>query len=357
MDDLTPSNIANAPVTRKSANKISKHLIDPNDDRFSEALGIAHRWRRQHALPTEECFRSLLGATEAIGAPSLSFRLKRMESIIGKIKRPGKHYQLGTMDDIGGCRVIVDDMPQLEEAVWAIRSTLRLKEGDGAMKDYTRRPRESGYRSCHLVTMNRGDDRDYRVEVQVRTKLQHLWATAIEAVGSVYGIDLKTEKAPEEYCDPLEGDLRALFASLADVLAIEEGCPPSMPGTTMEAALAKTRGSAILGRVLSDLSNVKDGVFVEGPSTDSDSPGLYLMEFRRGIQYLSISRYNRDGIDDAFEKYDRSDVEARLPFTEDDREESDTVLAYARSEEELALVYPNYSAKVEPLLQELGKRL
>lgn len=130
-----------------------------------------------------------------------------------------------------------------------------------------------------------------------------------------------------------------------------------MPGTTMEAALAKTRGSAILGRVLSDLSNVKDGVFVEGPSTGSDSPGLYLMEFRRGIQYLSISRYDRDGIDDAFEKYDRSDVEARLPFTEDDREESDTVLAYARSEEELALVYPNYSAKVEPLLQELGKRL
>ena len=58
-------------------------------------------------------------ATEAIGAPSLSFRLKRMESIVGKIKRPGKHYQLGTMDDIGGCRVIVDDMPQLEEAVRA----------------------------------------------------------------------------------------------------------------------------------------------------------------------------------------------------------------------------------------------
>ena len=31
------------------------------------------------------------------------------------------------MDDIGGCRVIVDDMPQLEEAVRAIRSTLRFK--------------------------------------------------------------------------------------------------------------------------------------------------------------------------------------------------------------------------------------
>ena len=68
MDDLTPSNIANAPVTRKTVNIISKHLIDPNDDRFFEALGIAHRWRRQHALPTEECFRSLLSATEAIGA-------------------------------------------------------------------------------------------------------------------------------------------------------------------------------------------------------------------------------------------------------------------------------------------------
>ena len=102
MDDLTPSNIVNAPVTRKSANKISKHLKEPDGDRFPEALGIAHRWRRQHALPTEECFRALLGATEAIGAPSLSFRLKRMESIIGKIKRPGKDYRLGTMDDIGG---------------------------------------------------------------------------------------------------------------------------------------------------------------------------------------------------------------------------------------------------------------
>lgn len=357
MDDLTPSNIVNAPVTRKSANKISKHLKEPDGDRFPEALGIAHRWRRQHALPTEECFRALFGATEAIGAPSLSFRLKRMESIIGKIKRPGKDYRLGTMDDIGGCRVIVDDMSQLERAVRAIRSSLKLKEGSGAMKDYTSRPRESGYRSCHLVTMNRGEDRDYRVEVQVRTKLQHLWATAIEAVGSVYGIDLKTEKDPAGCCDPLEGDLRALFSSLADVFAIEEGCRPSRPGITMEDALAKIRSSAALERLLSDLSNVKDAVFIEGPSSDSGLPGLYLMEFRRGIQYLSISRYERDEIDEAFERYDRSDVEARLSLTADDREESDSVLTYARSEEELALVYPNYSAKVEPLLQELGKRL
>ena len=93
-------------VTRKAANKVSKWLKacssnSEEADRHRAALETAQRWRAQHMLPTENCFKGLLSIADCHPNAVVTSRLKRMTSILGKIGRPNGSYQLGTMDDIG----------------------------------------------------------------------------------------------------------------------------------------------------------------------------------------------------------------------------------------------------------------
>jgi hypothetical protein len=61
------------------------------------------------------------------------------------------------------------------------------------------------------------------VEIQIRTRLQHCWATAVEAIGLVRGEDLKGGEGT--------GDWLRLFELMAAELALAEGCaePPDVP--------------------------------------------------------------------------------------------------------------------------------
>ena len=102
-----PGNIPMKPVTRKAANKVSKQLRNYNtttalQPEYQRAMVTAQQWRAQHALPTENCFRMVLTNTAQFADAVLTFRLKRMKSILAKIQRTDNDYQLGTMDDIGG---------------------------------------------------------------------------------------------------------------------------------------------------------------------------------------------------------------------------------------------------------------
>ena len=51
-----------------------------------------------------------------------------------------------------------------------------------------------GYRALHLWTRYRG----LRIEVQLRTRLQHSWAATVEDLSALTGIDYKSGEGPEE---------------------------------------------------------------------------------------------------------------------------------------------------------------
>jgi hypothetical protein len=55
------------------------------------------------------------------------------------------------------------------------------------------------------------------VEIQIRTRLQHSWATAVEAVGLFRGEDFKGGHG--------DADWRRLFELMASEFASAEGCP------------------------------------------------------------------------------------------------------------------------------------
>lgn len=87
--------------------------------------------------------------------------------------------QLSTMQDIGGCRVVVSNFKN----VYRLIKILRKNELFELRNDYIKNPKEDGYRSIHLIGKFENSEGDLRnIELQVRTNIQHSWATAIEII-------------------------------------------------------------------------------------------------------------------------------------------------------------------------------
>ena len=120
----------------------------------------------------------------------LSRRLKRLSSIRIKLKR-NSGVQLSTMQDIAGLRAIFKDKNEVYTFLNAIRKAYKSKKAVLQIireNDYIKDPKQDGYRSYHLVFEYQGTKKyikGYKIELQLRTLLQHYWATAIEIMGAI----------------------------------------------------------------------------------------------------------------------------------------------------------------------------
>lgn len=148
----------------------------------------------------------------------VSQRLKRRPSIVKKLKIE-KNMSLSRMQDIGGLRVVVDTINEVN----SVRDEIRKVEKHGSFKftfvnekNYIKNSLSSGYRSIHLIyKYDKGIEieKQCRVEVQIRTKLQHSWATAVEVVGTYLGQALKQSRGDDKYLDIFK-DIGKLFQEL-----------------------------------------------------------------------------------------------------------------------------------------------
>ena len=100
------------------------------------------------------------------------------------------------MQDIGGCRAIVENIGELRR----VERRVVLRRPPLRVDDYVNSPRSSGYRAVHLVVQY--DDRS--IEIQLRTRLMHDWAIAVERLGGRMNEDLKSSRGPREVLDWLE---------------------------------------------------------------------------------------------------------------------------------------------------------
>jgi ppGpp synthetase/RelA/SpoT-type nucleotidyltranferase len=113
-------------------------------------------------------------------------------------------------------------------------------------RSYIETPKPGGYRSHHFVLEFLGSSQDeaiyngLRIELQIRTRLQHAWATAVEAVGLVRNEDLKAGEG--------DADWLRLFELMASEIAHLERCP-LVPGTPEHVA-ARTREIKVLDKKL-----------------------------------------------------------------------------------------------------------
>lgn len=85
------------------------------------------------------------------------------------------------------------------------------------IKDYIHQPKKNGYRSLHLICQHDSSLTGLKglyCEIQIRTRLQHEWATALETYDVVCGSGLKFDNGSL--------DEARIFALISNVLAINE---------------------------------------------------------------------------------------------------------------------------------------
>src|SRR5260370_30392112 len=121
-----------------------------------------------------ETVRSVLGL-EVTGRPG-----KTTGSITAKLRR--QTLRLSQMQDIAGCRIVVEDLAAQDDALRQLAEMFQ-----NAQVDDRREKPSFGYRAVHLIVKIEGKP----VEIQVRTQLQHLLAEVSEARADRSTTDLK----------------------------------------------------------------------------------------------------------------------------------------------------------------------
>ena len=191
-----------------------------------EVFTVANNWLDSHVRPMIAMRYEAMGKMRSQKLEGLTVsRLKRMRSVRKKLRRLSS--KLDQIQDLGGCRAILPSMKDANIFLECYQD--KAKHSLHNAKDYISEPKVGGYRSFHLNYRYRGEGEaevynGRRIELQIRTRLQHSWATAVEAVGVFRQEDLKAG----------QGDPRwlRLFDLMSAELARAENCPEAehLPG-------------------------------------------------------------------------------------------------------------------------------
>lgn len=182
---------------KKAGEYLAKNEHDITNSEYSKSLDILSYHRSCHE-------QSLNNAVELVSACArevehsaiIGKRLKRAPSIIEKLQRYST-MKLNTMQDIGGCRAILSTEKKVIKVVRLLKKKCSFR-----IDDYISKPKKDGYRGIHLIGNFPNDAAEERaIEIQVRTVLQHSWATAVEIIDLFTGQALKASRGNEDWKD------------------------------------------------------------------------------------------------------------------------------------------------------------
>ncbi|BCZ41474.1 TPA: RelA/SpoT domain-containing protein [Serratia marcescens] len=207
--------------SQKCTLKYSKSKIDKaakairegcSQEEKDEAIAMIQNFRELHLYPLMLMKNHLARTAAKVDKEKkilVARRLKRLYTIIDKLERPsldgGKtsnSIQLTRMQDIGGCRAIVKNIEQLKHLKDRL---VKSRSVHKIIKEYDYlTPKDSGYGGIHLAysCFDHSDEkfpwRKTKIEIQLRTELQHAWATSLEIIDTLEDIKLKTSSEGHE---------------------------------------------------------------------------------------------------------------------------------------------------------------
>lgn len=197
--------------SKKHVNRAGKTLLDDTKPygEFVEALAVINNWRSSHSYPLTILKNTLNQRAKRVDPNSITAqRLKRLSSIAVKLLR-NPNMKLSQMQDISGCRAVLETVDDVDKLVKIYEEALAKNPSGRPYRtedyDYIREPKADGYRSVHFVFKYRSNVsrlhvyNELRIEVQIRSRLQHLWATAVETVSTFTDQALKTGMGSPEW--------------------------------------------------------------------------------------------------------------------------------------------------------------
>lgn len=328
--------------SRSQINKAGKVIINSEEENMSldEALMVIDNWRASHAYPLH-VFYTYFRRNYINSGYIVAERLKRLTSIIEKLKRE-PHMQLWKMHDLGGCRVIT---PKIED-VYDVKQKYKASSVRHILKreyDYIEYPKESGYRGIHLVYEYKSDkketyNRNMLVEVQIRSYLQHLWATAVETMGLFTKQALKAGKGEEETL--------YFFKLISSVFAIKENMPlvPNTPKSLTDLVM-EIKKIDEQSNILAFLSGIRVGADRIECKFGSQK-GYYILILNYETRMLSTKYFKSSDIDRANEVYNQIE-------NSKDASKVDAVLVSVSSISQLRAAYPNYFLNIAEFIDKI----
>lgn len=336
--------------SKKQINKAGATLTieNPSPADFEWAIGLADRWRACHAYPINTFQATLRTRLRAYrGDPIAAQRLKRMPTIIDKLKRY-PNMKLTTMQDIGGVRAILNSIRDVYSLASEYRESKRFAHELVDQKDYIQKPRdEDGYRSIHLIYRYRNSHaQNYnglRIELQIRTRLQHTWATAVESMGTLLGQALKSRLGDKEWLD--------FFALISAIFAIDERypIPPRFIGQSREdlsISVASLEASLDALTLMRGLSVAASEIYKDHSRKGWSYHLIILNSLKRTLR---IKPYDRDSLDQALADYASIEAEAAKGA------KVEPVLVSAGPMQKLRRAYPNFFLDINEFTRKVNK--
>lgn len=167
-------------------NRLGQKLREENSEISNDDLNLLQAHRLSFTTPLFKTFKDLTTIKSKVQRTAIiAFRLKRISTIINKVTRRPE-MNLNRMWDIAGIRIIFDDERQLRRVLSEIENQYEIR---GTIRDYFRKPKEIGYRAVHIYITEPISKKV--IEVQLRTKESHNWATLVEITDVLYNTRLK----------------------------------------------------------------------------------------------------------------------------------------------------------------------
>jgi len=335
--------------SRSQVNRAGEVLrqSDSPDSARLEATDVLSNWRASHNYPINTFQATLRTKLITVGKQNIvAQRLKRIPSIVEKLGRfPG--MELARMEDIAGLRAIVSDLDGVQRLNDYYHHA-HFKHVLHYEHDYIREPKDTGYRGVHLVFQYRNSrseqTREYDnllVEVQLRTRMQHLWAAAVETMDIILKSKLKSGMGLDNW--------QKFFAATGSAFAHLEQQPP-VPGyerlSASETYQLVTEMSHDLA-VQETLSGYKLAIH---NSQIHDGSTYYLLSLDPVAGSVQTRAYGRDSFQLATSDYLKAE-EAILAGSQ----QQQAVLVATKSIRELRWAYPSFYLDAEEFLGALAR--
>lgn len=335
----TKKEIINAGKTISLLNSCPIRNINIPLGDIEDSTKILNNWRSSHAYPLQVIASNLRrNNPNAIVVQ----RLKRLDSIVGKLIR-FPDMSLYRMQDLGGCRVIVDSLDQVYDSISKYKGS-RIRHVLKKENDYIQNPKSSGYRSYHMVYQFHSDTKDIYnknmlIEIQFRTKLQHIWATAVEMMGIYTKNNLKSSQGDK--------DILRFFTLVSSLFATREQTPVCPETSEWADELVKEiididkRNNVIMKlkaiNQAVQITQYNENFFLKN--------GYYLLVLNYEEPSLNIYPFKQSNLELASDIYGKMESESSIS--------EDIVLVSAKSFDILKIAYPNYFIDISEFLNVL----
>lgn len=315
----------------------------------AEDFGLISTWRSFHINIMSSMVNIINKKLKEskLNAIIVARRLKRMNSIELKLKR-FKDMQLDRMQDIAGVRVVFKDNRQVNSFAKIMQDFYtkpKKRFSYKSTKNYIEIPKDDGYKSIHQIYEYKDKSVfTHQLELQIRTQLQHFWATAVEVLGMRTNTKIKQGSGDENYKEFFKL-CSALFSHIEqttihkDYLSYSKTqiCDKIKNLDKKHNIITSLNALAISSKHIENQANKQNYYFI--------------MELDLQEHQIRITGYKKSDLDKARKYYDFIEEQSRINTN------IDVVLISLDNIRLLKKAYPNYYLDCNAFIKEIQKEI